>query len=381
MLIGDRDTHTRSTRTADAKAAIERAEDFWGDCKLWQRGGPEHFPESLRRIDTSRRFDRVADSWLAELEREAGSDSRRLRNLKDTKHSYLARNGLAAFFGKDDVDSITTDRIKAFLAFQVENSLKGSLAPATQKRTLVTLNLILKHAYQARLINQLPLMPRVKLKQEPRGWFRKEEYRLLYTTAWRLAHQARTEGDHKAFESWMEMGDFIIFMVSTFLRPSEWADLRHRHVTVHDAGYRYLELGVINGKTGRRPVISMPRAAAVYDRIIERHGDDPDGYLFKPHYANRQTAKERMRDQFAVLLKETGLKRDGLDKVRPLYSLRHTALMYRALYGEVDKLVLARNAGTSIDQLEKFYLSHITAGMKRESLHSRKPVRRKKRPL
>jgi hypothetical protein len=67
--------------------------------------------------------------------------------------------------------------------------------------------------------------------------------------------------------------------------------------------------------------------------------------------------------------------------VRPLYSLRHTALMYRALYGEVDKLVLARNAGTSIDQLEKFYLSHITAGMKRESLHSRKPVRRKKRPL
>jgi hypothetical protein len=90
MLIGDRDTHTRSTRTADTKAAIERAEDFWGDCKLWQRGGPEHFPEALRRTDTSRRFDRVADSWLAELERDAGSDSRRLRN-PEGRQAQLSR--------------------------------------------------------------------------------------------------------------------------------------------------------------------------------------------------------------------------------------------------------------------------------------------------
>jgi hypothetical protein len=163
----------------------------------------------------------------------------------------------------------------------------------------------------------------------------------------------------------MEMADFVVFMVNCFLRPSEWADLRHRHITVHDGPDRHLEIAVINGKTGQRIVASMPRAVAVYERMIARSGNDPDGFLFKFGYLNRQTAKERMRDQFEILLQETGLKVNGLDAKRPLYSLRHTSLMFRILYGDnVDHLVLAKNAGTSIEQLERHYLSHLTAGMK-----------------
>jgi hypothetical protein len=378
MPIAGREYHTKSTRTTDERAARKEAEAFWGKCVLWQQGGPEALPRSLANaFNPEKPFDRVAESWIEDRELEAGSDERRLRGVKDARHLYFAKNGLAAFFKRENVEAITTDRIKAFLRFHIDNSREGKLAPATQKRTLVTLNLILKHAYEKRLVSHLPLMPRVKLQQQPRGWFTKGEYRQLYTKARVLARQAKANGDDKGFDSWMEMADFVVFMINTFLRPSEWSDLRHRHVRVHNGSDRHLELSIIKGKTGQRIVVSMPRAVAVYQRIIERSGNEPDGFLFKPDYPNRQTAKERMRDQFEGLLQATGLKFSGLEKSRPLYSLRHTSLMYRILYGDnVDHLVLAKNAGTSIDQLERFYLSHLTAGMKLENLHSFKPRKR-----
>jgi hypothetical protein len=375
MPIGSRAIHTKSTGTTDQRQATKQAEDLWGKCLLWRQGGiPLPSPDDTK-LNLDRRFDRVADAWLDILVQEAGTDQRRLRNVKDNRHIIYAVNGLAAFFGGDDVDDITTDRIRAYLRFKVEKSRKGTLASATQKRTLVTLNQIMRHAYDRRLISHLPSMPKVKLQQEPRGWFNKTEYRQLYTKAWVLAREARKAGDEQGFDRWMEMADFVVFMVNTFLRPSEWAEIRHRHVTVkHGEPSRYLEIAIIRGKTRKRVVVSMPRAAAVYDRIVARGGDDPEGFLFKSDYSNRQTAMERMRDQFDILLEKTGLKESSLGVSRPLYSLRHTSLMFRALYGDnVDLLALAKNAGTSIAQLEKFYLSHITAGMKLANLHSFKP--------
>ena len=45
--------------------------------------------------------------------------------------------------------------------------------------------------------------------------------------------------------------------------------------------------------------------------------------------------------------------------------------MYRLLYGDnVDIFLLARNALTSVDQLERFYLSHAESRMKIGNLQS-----------
>jgi hypothetical protein len=68
---------------------------------------------------------------------------------------------------------------------------------------------------------------------------------------------------------------------------------------------------------------------------------------------------------------EAQLKYDRFDNPRTLYSLRHSALMFRLLNSEQpDIFFLARNALTSVQQLERFYLSHIESRMKIESLHS-----------
>jgi integrase len=117
----------------------------------------------------------------------------------------------------------------------------------------------------------------------------------------------------------------------------------------------------------------MPEAIEVWKRIIERDGD-PEQFLFLKQYQNRETAKERMDDLFKALLREARLENDEFGIKRTLYSLRHTALMLRLINGQnIDIFMLAKNAGTSVNQLERFYLSHADPAMKVENLHSSKP--------
>jgi integrase len=175
----------------------------------------------------------------------------------------------------------------------------------------------------------------------------------------------------------MEMSDFVVFMVSTFLRASEWTSLQHRHVTViEDGPTPHISIAAVRGKTGARTVLSMPEAIPAYRRIIARTGGLPDAYLFKGEFLNRQTATEKMRDSFELLLRDTKLKVDALGKKRVIHSLRHSAIMFRILEGDhVDHLVLAKNAGTSIDQIERFYASHLQVSMKLANLQSNKAGR------
>jgi integrase len=186
-----------------------------------------------------------------------------------------------------------------------------------------------------------------------------------------LARRCRKFGQDSAAADWLELEEFIIFMVGTFLRPSEWKLLRQKDISIHKGEHPHLQIAVSNGKTKMRKVISMPSVVGMYERKVRREGIDPERYLFKNQYPNRATAYERMADSFNRLLDETGLGPDEFGRKRTLYSLRHTALMLRLLNGDnVDLLTLAKNAGTSVSQLERFYCSHIDPAMKIANLQS-----------
>jgi len=60
-----------------------------------------------------------------------------------------------------------------------------------------------------------------------------------------------------------------------------------------------------------------------------------------------------------------------------MYSLRHTCITYRYMYGEkVDLLVLARNARTSPEMIDKHYASKFSAVHNIGMIQSRKKVKR-----
>ena len=56
----------------------------------------------------------------------------------------------------------------------------------------------------------------------------------------------------------------------------------------------------------------------------------------------------------------TNLSKAAKGEDRTMYSLRHTCIMYRLLYGEkMDVITLARNARTSPEMIDRFYAAQL----------------------
>jgi hypothetical protein len=124
-----------------------------------------------------------------------------------------------------------------------------------------------------------------------------------------------------------------------------------------------------------QPIVSMVGAIEVYDSIVKRQKKEgyagPDDYLFQPQNTNRDYAMQQLYRQFDYLLKITDLKKDPVGESRTLYSLRHTAIMFRLTESQgLDLLSLARNARTSVEMIDRFYAKHLTAEMNVELIQS-----------
>jgi hypothetical protein len=129
-------------------------------------------------------------------------------------------------------------------------------------------------------------------------------------------------------------------------------------VTVADDPRRLI-VTVRDGKTGYRAANTMEAAVSVYDRIRKRYPDaKPEDYIFYPQYPNRTTASSMLQRLFMEVLRHGGIEVDTpTGKAHTLYSLRHTAICMRIINseGRVNIFNLAKNAGTSVDQIERFY--------------------------
>jgi len=87
---------------------------------------------------------------------------------------------------------------------------------------------------------------------------------------------------------------------------------------------------------------------------------------------NRTYAYRHLTRQFDVLLEAISGSLTG-DGDKTLYSLRHTSIMFRLIYGgEINLLTLARNARTSVAMIERFYASRLEGSMMVNELHAKK---------
>ena len=100
-----------------------------------------------------------------------------------------------------------------------------------------------------------------------------------------------------------------------------------------------------------------------------------DDYLFLQKIKNRKIVGPLLASHFNKILSESNLKIGPLGQSRSLYSLRHTAIMFRLLYGQgIDLLTLARNSRTSVQMIEQFYASNLTAEMNIQLLQSKRTI-------
>jgi integrase len=121
-----------------------------------------------------------------------------------------------------------------------------------------------------------------------------------------------------------------------------------------------------------RPAVRVFEAALARNRALGLDG--PDDHVFLPEISDRAYALATLGFWFKWVLREAGLSQvDHLGRQRTIYSLRHTAIMFRLLYGQgIDTLTLARNARTSVQMIERFYASTLQGEMNVDMLQSRR---------
>jgi hypothetical protein len=191
-----------------------------------------------------------------------------------------------------------------------------------------------------------------------------------------------------------DMHDLIVFMANSFIRPTDLKWMKHKHVDVIKNGYTYLRLRLPESKKHDKPISTMHRAVDAYERLLKRHKAiglaKPDDYVFLPTYRydgtdDKDGAKDKkarddaliqIQRQFAVVMEAAELGDGPNEERRTLYSLRHTCIMYRLIYGDgMDLLTLATNARTSVDMIARFYASQLTGEMNIDMIQSRRARR------
>lgn len=321
-------------------------------------------------VPKDRTFDYYADKLIAKQHELAKRGARSLKLAKSDEWLINNKNtGLLKFFGGRDIATIRTRDVNAYTE-SVKDSRAQPFAFTTYSNRISCIRKILRIARDEGVLDTIPDTPRPeKKKDNPRPRFlfeplvekKDDQYKRILMTAKQMAQD-------QVVVRWipvtLELYDLILFVVHSFVRPtiSELYSIRHCHVTVATDKPKRLILTIPKGKTGYRVTNTLEAAVSVYERIRERYPNaKPDDYLFLPNYPNRETASRIIGRQFRELLKRAEIRRDGNGVPHSLYSLRHTALSMRLVksQGKVNIFNLAQSAGTSVEQLERFYVRNL----------------------
>lgn len=274
----------------------------------------------------------------------------------------------------------------------VDRLSEENMSATTLSQYMVIVRKMLKLAQTLKWAHSIPELPKVEIGHKPRSAFTVTQYRRLLRAAKSLIQKREVapavkvgEGARSRF--WVspryrvmsqDMYWLLIFMVNSFVRPSDIKFLQHQHIEVVRGDHAYLRLTLPETKKHDRPMVSLQPAVRVYKDLLrqaEKSGQaQATDYVFLPEEKDRDHALAVFNFWLKWIMRKAGLPlQDQHQQERTLYCLRHTAITFRLLYGQgIDMLTLARNARTSVDMIEKFYASTLTGEMNVGMLQSRR---------
>lgn len=291
---------------------------------------------------------------------------------------------LLSFFGAENLKDISYRKICAFVTYMQNEQVRA----VTINQYLGLLKRVLYFGVMEGLLEQLPIFPKLKSKSVPRGSFSVREYKHLLRISKQLSsiekigksptHRNTANGAFIKYDGVpKEMTWLIGFMVNTFIRPVDIKLIKNKHIQIIDGTNRYLRIQMIETKKHTGQIISMRVAVSIYKKILayqkSKGYGQPDDYVFLPEVKDRQGAISLISGHFKKILDKEEMAIGANNEKRSLYSLRHTAITFRLLYGRgIDLLTLARNARTSVEMIERFYASNLTAEMNVDMLQSKR---------
>jgi integrase len=276
------------------------------------------------------------------------------------------------FFKLHSLNKIDADVLVEFISFLTNKKLAAATIQGYIAQTRKLLNLLCRK----KILSALPAFPSLKAQPHPRGAFTLTEYKAILRkskqfrshtfTDWGGRNKAWIKGNYHQMPH--EMNWLIRFMVYTFVRPGDIRMIKNKHVEIIRGSYHYLRLNLPEVKRHAAATVSLSPAVFVYEKLIGYQKSlgygGPEDYVFFPEESNRRKVLDIAGWAFNWILKDLGIKVGPHGVDRTLYSLRHTSITFRLIYGgSIDLLTLARNARTSVEMIDKFYASTLSAEM------------------
>lgn len=371
-------TYTQSLKTTSKQAAISQAKQFF-HIKTAELYADKIVARSDRRIKFADLIPAVVVGLQARVKRGEFAAA----NIP----IFLNRmhNSILPYFGSMTMEQITYRHLNDFM----EQMSNRDLSATTVHQHMVAIRKVFAHAHGNNIIKSTPKFPVIKVADKPRGSFSITEYRDLV----RLARQRVGERVPVEFSKKYRSSNDILekygrinadlhwlirFMVNGFMRPSDIKFIKHKHVTVVRGKHIYLRLNLPETKKHDKPIVTLQPAVFVYERLLAQQIADgygrPDDYLFLPSLDNRKWLLIAYGWQFMYIQSLAGIAANVANgQTRTIYSLRHTAMTFRLLYGgKIDLLTLAKNARTSVEMIERFYASNLNAEMNIDLLQGRR---------
>ncbi len=379
-------THRRSTQTQSLRMAQSFARTFYEQLLAQSASLRSTLPTTCSVVshDTTVKPQHTFAAMAAQM--MANEQARVERGEFSAGSFKVLRNRLDAHilprWGKLPPTAVDHAQLLSFTQY-----LSKSFSTITVSQYLIAVRKVLTMAVSVAALDKLPEFPKIKVQTNSRGAFTPTEYWQIMRTARKLQHTRHPDSDSTLRKNYRlrsaeytmppDIAWCIGFMVNSFIRPSDLKTLKHRHVEVVRNGNTYLRLNLPKTKSHTRPIVTLQPAVRIYQQISQHYSAQslatPDDYLFLPHLRDRAYAHWVLAFYFNWVLARTGLKLGAHGQERSLYSLRHSSITFRLLYGQgIDLLTLARNARTSVDMINQHYASTVTGEQNIGMLQSRR---------
>ena len=337
----------RSTKETSRIVAAEVAEELYSDLKQ------KKFLDDVPRAKT---FIFFAEKLINQQRRLAGKTRSVAFASDDEKLLKRKNDGIIDYFYKRDISLIRTSDITEYFNVLDDNRDKPLSASSKNKHNII-IKKVLRLAYDDGVIQTIPPSPKIERKDNPRISFSEDQYsKFLKGTKEAISRQDSIRGNVISDEFYY----FALLIVHSYLRPTktEAFGLKHDDMEIKD-NPPHIQLDV-DGKTGRRLSSSTEYGVEIYQKLkrCNPERNSPNDFIFLPKMKNRETAVRIGQRFFNHVVEQENLKFDKDGNPRSFYSLRHYALQTRLRKsgGAINIYEFAKNAGTSVNQLEIFYL-------------------------
>jgi len=170
----------------------------------------------------------------------------------------------------------------------------------------------------------------------------------------------------------------VLILANSGIRVGEANNLREQDLIkfTDEAGrenYRF----IVDGKTDKHEVVMRTNALPYIRRTLERNARWRELWAETgPSKANRRRKTEQqdwlfpmsdgsqivsLADQFDKVLGQIGMKQNADGESLTLYSLRHFYAVQMLRRGKANIYDIARNMGTSVEMIERYYGRSATA--------------------